>query len=162
MIQRRLFTHAILACLLAGSVSCGGKKADLKEEEATPSSAIKGEETLDVSGVVAQFTEPTHFEQGIGLHAVANGSTLVISLRNRTGRTIGFLPRDFALITSPRREDLIVLTPMEAEIYSADSEVKDGGKAFLRADLRRSVDLRGKRLVYFNPVEGIKFFIEIE
>jgi hypothetical protein len=155
--------HWILlgACLMT---ACGGSKSTSGStlSSAVSSSDLATDEKLGVSGVVAQFTEPSYFEQGVGIHATGQGSSLVVSLRNKTGKTIQFIPRDFAVITSAKREDLIILTPSEAQIYTADVEIPDGESAFMRADLRRAVDVAGKRLVYNNPRDGIRFFVEIE
>jgi hypothetical protein len=160
MTHRILLSAVILSTALHG---CAKKPNLLEAEGEVQPKDIALQVRSDVpQGIVATATEPTSYDQGVGIHARGSGQTLLISLRNKTGRTIQVIPLDFAVIAGPERADLIRISPAEAAILMPDSELRDGELMLLQIRINRPVDLAGKRLVYNNPRDGVTFFVPIE
>jgi hypothetical protein len=162
---RVLTSFVVTAGLSLALGSCGSKAKAPVAESADPLKAdsyalvIKGAEA---AGGVASFTEPTVIENGVGIHALGRGNRLIISIRNKTPRALSVLPRDFAVILGPKREDLLVLNPAVAEVSGFSAEVEPGDRTVLDLTLKVPAELPGRRLVFNNPREKIQFFIVID
>lgn len=91
---------AAFAAFVLALASCGGDGVtDRDLIEAHKQSSFD----LAADNVVMGYNEPSRFEKGIGLRAVAKGRYLAISVRNRTESPITLGPKSFRLILPDRQ-----------------------------------------------------------
>lgn len=149
---------------------CGGNKAETSESEPAPelAAAVKqAEQNAEyqvIKGTKEDFTEPTQFEKNFGLHARAQGPTIILSMRNRNVEAVTISPDDLAIITGPNpQKDLLRVNPGTADLRGFSPIILETGEiGTRRIQLKTISSAAGMRLVYNNPRQGILTFVDIE
>jgi len=144
----RSHTVAPFLALLVLLIAFAGTLAGCQQNK--PELSEANNVTLDVE--LQEFTEPENYENGIGLHASARNWRLIISVRNRRENPVEFYATDFALITGPSREDLILIDETTADLRTFyPYTLEPGQAAVIQFTLKVAQSLQGTRLVYNNP-----------
>lgn len=122
------------------------------------------EEYLVTVGDDADFEEPRFYDKsGLGIFATCAGNTLVISARNKGTEQMMIMQTDLALITGPDpRRDLVRVTPATADLSRFTPLILGPNeRGTRRIPMRELGSLSGMRLVYNNPRQEIRFFVDI-
>jgi len=90
---------AALCGLAVAIASCGGKSVS---EQDIITAHKQSDFDLAADNIVLGYNEPTKFEKGIGLRAVAKERLVAISVRNRTDAPVTLGPKSFRLILPDR------------------------------------------------------------
>lgn len=148
-----LKSYSLIIALALLSAGCGRSQKTPSPEDAEARRAALAEEQYDIkvdSPLV--YSEPSVFEQGLGLHAQSDGASVVISALNSSDGPIVVGPRNFALITGPdRTRDLIILNPTTANLRQfVPMRLKPGERGLFTFTLNEYRDLKGTLLIYRN------------
>lgn len=165
MLLHPLLAAALLtgACATASNNSPGATSPS-SQAAAPPPPPPENRDFVTIVGGQDRWRAPSTVHQGVGLHARAEGSSLVISADNQRNQEVGFLPVDFALITgTDRQNDFHRISPSNANVKAVTPLLlPPGQRGVLTIPLRQPLPLRGSRLVYNNPRDGIQFFVIVE
>lgn len=153
------FLSITLAMMVVFAASC--------KSTPDPEEVLDRPDDYDVvvhQGQKAAFVEPVKFEHGVGLHARAEGMTLVVSARNQRPDEVIISAPDLAVITGPNMpDDLMLIHPGTADLSRVGPMIlKPGQPGIMTIPIKVAVVLPGTRLVYNNPRKGFKFFVDIQ
>ncbi|CAN5178252.1 hypothetical protein BH09SUM1_BH09SUM1_29860 [soil metagenome] len=150
--------------IVISAAACGHKKKAVPPTADWEATAPKAGEVKVNIDAPAEYSEPTVYEQGIGLRAKASLARVVVSLENKTSDDIAVAPRDFALIKGKdKARDLVVISPVTADLASFRPlllKPRDHGVFVFR--VLGVVNPQGMGVVYNNPRQGIRLFVLIE
>ena len=152
MVRTALTTTLLLASALVLAPGCA------KPELGNPADweVTLGEDDL--------FTEPADQNDGVGLHAKAQGQNLVISLRNNRRSPVTIYPVNFLLITGPNREsDIHPVSPVTATLRAVPPVILGPGqRGVMTIPMRLTFPLSGTRLALYNPDLDIKVRTDVQ
>jgi len=173
-ILRHIALAASTALLLA---SCGrSQKSATAEATAAPAPPVataSGPVPMDLTKLLppgeealedANYTEPSRQVKGLGLHARGQQNTVIVSIKNNTGRQLALIPKDFALLTGrdPRR-DLVFINANTADMKTFPAVMLEDDATFSFPLRMLAVpNVQRMALVYNNPRNGIKFAVPVE
>lgn len=151
-------SFAILLMLAAIFIGCG------KKTVAPPPLAQSGGVTVSSGMVIGNWQKPTIYEQGIGLHARAEGPSIILSFDNGTETPLAVHPTNVAVITgADRQKDLVPLSLETADLRGFFAqEIAPRSSTVFRFSLREYPNPQGYRVVFRAPERGVQFFVPVE
>ncbi len=142
--------------------SCGGKTPKV---DPTTEVLQKSKEEIQVSAYNRDYTEPTSFQQGVGMHARADKSEIILSVYNRDQPSVTIELGDLALVQpGDPSQSLYKLGEQNAyrSKFNSPMILRQGEKSSRRILILQSMPLSGKRLIYNNPRERILIAVPIQ
>jgi len=130
----------------------------------TPPDLDDPSEYRTIVGDEQLYTEPTSFNDDIGLHARAARNVLILSWRNHRSGEIMVRAEDLALITGPDRDgDIHPFNTANVNMSRFTPLILQAGQSGVMAvEMRTPFPLAGTRLAYFNRRQELMARADVE